>query len=307
MADSNYTQKALRQCFMALKSSEWRILLVHLDNPKDVRVRMYSPNALMRSGDYLQAKNSEGYNVIGRPTAMRHILVDDVDEGALLQMEIDGLLPALVIETSPGNYQAWITVSRGDITYQEATAAARLLVQRYGADIGAAKGNQLGRMPSFTNRKPKHRMANGYYPYARIVRAIHPRTAIGGPALLNEAKSSSHFVGFSTPLGGKCATDSLPDNVQISTLMTPEEWTEIFNGTRKELSSKGWLKDENDRSEVDFAIAKHLFRKYFGQIGDVAAVILYGSEKGRERGEDYAIRTAQRAWDSQFKSREVAQ
>ena len=92
MADKNYTQKALRQCFMALKSPEWLILLVHLDNPKNVIVRMYSPNKLFRSGHFLRAKNLEGYNILGRPTAMQHILVDDVDEGALLQMEIDGLL-----------------------------------------------------------------------------------------------------------------------------------------------------------------------------------------------------------------------
>ena len=67
-------------------------------------------------------------------------------------MNIDGLLTAMVVETSPGNYQAWVAVSRDDITYQEATAAAKLLVDRYGADIGAAKRGQLGRMPSFTKK-----------------------------------------------------------------------------------------------------------------------------------------------------------
>lgn len=289
MRKSNYSKQALSDCIIALKCPEWHIRLIHTDVTMPVIDRTYTPNQLYRSSAFLRIKNYEGYNIYGRPITMRHVLVDDIDEYTLTQMSEDGLQPALVVETSPNNLQAWVTVSRNGITYTEATSAAKLLAQQYGGDPGAAKGNQLGRLPSFTNRKPVHQMADGLYPYAKIVRQFHPCVATGGARLLKEARLTPYFVRFSSPEGRACVHH---DAINISTDMTPDEAISIYNGTVDELTKQFWLDQPDDRSLVDYSIARYLFTQYGYYIEDVAAVILHGSDKGRERGEQYSIDTA---------------
>lgn len=56
-------------------------------------------------------------NVLGRDIyvwpsgSVGLVLVDDLDRPAILQLKGDGLAPATIVETIPGNYQAWLRVS----------------------------------------------------------------------------------------------------------------------------------------------------------------------------------------------------
>ena len=45
------------------------------------------------------------------------------------------------------------------------------------------------------------------------------------------------------------------------------------------------------RSNVDFHIARGLYRLFGFEPDDIAAVLLHGSEKAAERGVDYVLRT----------------
>jgi hypothetical protein len=75
-------------------------------------------------------------------------------------MKAEGFAPAAVVETSPGNLQAWL--KHGETLHEAAsTRAAQLLAERFGGDPGSADWRHFGRLAGFTNPKPNRRLASG--------------------------------------------------------------------------------------------------------------------------------------------------
>jgi len=72
-----------------------------------------------------------------------------------------------VVETSAGNFQAWL---RHATVFPKllGTFAAQTLAARYGADPSAADWRRFGRLPGFTNCKPKYRKPAGLFPFVRL-------------------------------------------------------------------------------------------------------------------------------------------
>ena len=65
-------------------------------------------------------------------------------------MKEGGFTPAVLVETSPGNLQAWM--NHGELLPKElSTRAARGLAQRFGGDQGAADWCHFGRLSGFAN------------------------------------------------------------------------------------------------------------------------------------------------------------
>ena len=63
------------------------------------------------------------------------------------------LRPRALVQTSPGNYQAWFTLS-SDVAARTATWATQELTRALGADARSCKMSQQGRLPGSTNVKP---------------------------------------------------------------------------------------------------------------------------------------------------------
>jgi len=80
-----------------------------------------------------------------------------------------------VIETSPGNYQAWLHHGT-QLPRDVSTHAARQLAARFEGDVKAADWRHFGRLAGFTNRKPQHER-NGQQPYCRLIEATGKRYA----------------------------------------------------------------------------------------------------------------------------------
>jgi hypothetical protein len=97
-------------------------------------------------------------------------LVDDLTEASVRRMKSSGFAPALVIETSPGNFQAWLKHSR-PLSPEVSTAAARALAELFDGDLAAADWRHFGRLAGFTNRKDKYRGNNGLFPFVRVIEA----------------------------------------------------------------------------------------------------------------------------------------
>ena len=58
---------------------------------------------------WLCFQNAHGRNVYVRPNSEHHLsLVDDLTAEAIQRMKAEGFTPAIVVETSPGNFQAWL-------------------------------------------------------------------------------------------------------------------------------------------------------------------------------------------------------
>jgi RepB DNA-primase from phage plasmid len=116
------------------------------------------------------------------------ILVDDVPAATLGRMRDDGLAPALAVETSPANFQAWIRVADAELTKELATALSRELATRYGGDPGSIGGEHLGRLAGFSNQKPGRTLPDGRHPWVRLHEA-DGRQAPAGARILEEVRT----------------------------------------------------------------------------------------------------------------------
>jgi hypothetical protein len=134
--------------------------------------RVWDHDSLVRSIGWLRHENRDGRNIYVRPKGEHNLsLVDDLKAGSLIQMEQSGFGPGVVIETSPGNFQAWLKHPE-QLSKEMGTAAARALAEKFGGDRGAADWRHYGRLAGFTNRKNRYCDANtGLYPFVKLVQA----------------------------------------------------------------------------------------------------------------------------------------
>jgi hypothetical protein len=133
--------------------------------------RTWTKEALVKSVAWLRFENLQGRNIYVRPSGTHSLsLVDDLKAEAVEKMRGVGFAPALVVETSPDNFQVWL--QHGQVLSKDlSTAAAKTLARRFGGDQGSADWRHFGRLAGFTNRKEKHRQADGYFPYVRLLEA----------------------------------------------------------------------------------------------------------------------------------------
>ena len=132
--------------------------------------RTWDIQAVLKSIQWLRLQNRNGRNIYIRPRGEHNLsLIDDLTAGSIERMKADGFHPALVVETSPGNFQAWLKHSRR-LSKELGTAAARTLAKEYGGDLGAADWRHFGRLAGFTNRKEKYE-AEGLFPFVMLRQA----------------------------------------------------------------------------------------------------------------------------------------
>src|SRR5271156_819880 len=116
----------------------------------------------------LKHSNARGSHIYIRPSGEhRFTTLDDLNETSLARLSADGFNPCAVIETSAGNFQAWLKHSR-IFTKLLGSFAAQTLAGRYDADPSAADWRRFGRLPGFTNCKPKYRKPDGLFPFVRL-------------------------------------------------------------------------------------------------------------------------------------------
>ncbi|MBW4473952.1 MAG: MobA/MobL family protein [Stenomitos rutilans HA7619-LM2] len=149
--------------------------------------RTWASDQVKNSVPWLKRLNSQGRDVYIRPLGSAGlILVDDLDLGSFERMGKDGLKPAAITQTSPMNYQAWVRLSDQPIPKEQATAAAKILAERYGGDPNSADWRHFGRLAGFTNQKGIHTRADGNQPYV-LLESYHGKIAVNAQKLLTEA------------------------------------------------------------------------------------------------------------------------
>src|SRR5512143_3617078 len=95
-----------------------------------------------------------------------------MDRGKLDRLIADGYKPAVVLESSPGNYQAIITIPKLGTPHDKdvGNRLAERLNREYG-DPKLAGCIHPHRAPGYENRKPMHQREDGSYPEVKLLRA----------------------------------------------------------------------------------------------------------------------------------------
>ena len=71
--------------------------------------RTWDAEALLRSVPWLKHQNRNGRNIYVRPQGEHRLsLIDDLRAADVQNMKASGFTPALVVQTSPDNFQAWV-------------------------------------------------------------------------------------------------------------------------------------------------------------------------------------------------------
>jgi hypothetical protein len=145
-------------------------------------LRSWDGETLLRSVPWLRLQNRDSWHIYIRPEGEHELsLVDDLTSEAVSAMKLGGFDPAVLVQTSPGNYQAWLR--HGERLEREvSTAAARALAEKFGGDKGAADWRHFGRLGGFSNRKASYQdVMTGLYPFVRVIEAegrVYPAAGV---------------------------------------------------------------------------------------------------------------------------------
>lgn len=132
----------------------------------------FSPDELVNKLEEMQRLQQRGENLYYTPLSddKHHILIDDMSSEKLAQFKVDGFHPAVVLESSPGNFQAIVTIPKlmTEHDREVGNRLSRLLNARYG-DANLSGAVHPHRAPGFENRKLKHRANDGSYPLVHLL------------------------------------------------------------------------------------------------------------------------------------------
>jgi hypothetical protein len=162
-------QKVIIEKYLeALPANEYDIRLVHATDKEKNRTvkRTWTKEQILSSINFLKAKNANGYNVYCRPLSYEYVLLDDLKREVL--DDLAKLQPCLLMETSPNNFQAFIHLSQMPENREIAFLICQDLCQIFDADKASAEPDHIGRLPGFTNQKPKYQDANGLFPFVKL-------------------------------------------------------------------------------------------------------------------------------------------
>ena len=164
MATKN-TDEAVRLQSAAMHSEVFEIGLFDPKSSRAMLPRVWDRDTLLQSISWLRLKNGRGRNIYIRPSGEHRLtLIDDIGWRTVGRLKEEGFDPAIIVETSPGNFQVWL--NHGEVLPKEfSTLAARLLARRFLGDPASADWRHYGRLAGFTNRKEKYRKESGLYPF----------------------------------------------------------------------------------------------------------------------------------------------
>jgi hypothetical protein len=102
---------------------------------------------------WLRHENAKGAHIYIRAAGSHNLtLIDDLAIEAVERMKGEGFEPAVVVETSPNNFQAWL--KHGQVLDAAmSTRLAKQLAERFDGDLSSADWRHFGRLAGFTNTK----------------------------------------------------------------------------------------------------------------------------------------------------------
>jgi hypothetical protein len=287
------TLQAMRRQLAGMPSDLYLIRLIHHATRRAFPgERLWTATELLHPATvrFLRVRNREGCDVYLQPYSDQqnpgYILVDLDHTGPeiLPTMQTNGHAPCVVLQTSPGNLQAWVHISHTPLAPAAASFIGKQLAQRYGGDLASSDWRHLGRLAGFTNQKPQRRNGRGYGPWVKVVYA-RAGVAPAGAALRQQAETA--VAAPPPPLSAPLLVE-----VDLGLCPSPAAAAEIYSDWLHRLRIRARF-PQPDWSIVDKWIAKELLRCGVSAT-QVAAIVRAGSPGfPRRHGdpEDYLCRT----------------
>ena len=231
------------------------------------------------------ARNMEGFNVFIAPAPHRDgsytplVFIDDISEQTLLQMTADNCVPAILIESSPGNMQGWVQLDADRLSASDILEAQRYLSSRYGLDPGAHGATQNGRLAGYRNVKSSYAHQKIY---TKLVHAYENPVTLNITEISNNDKSTQF------------------ENVRVRNLNF-EKCSRTSNLDLSSMYSDVQSSGRTSQSEIDWHFCFHAFQSGFDVNQVTQGIIQFSPDiserKGStERAEQYAFYTAQKAF-----------
>lgn len=141
---------------------------------KDGVTNGFLPEELQTHMPEMLRLQQRGENIYYTPLseARHHILIDDMTRESLEKLYADGFRPAVVLESSPGNYQCVLTIPKLHSPFDR--DVGNRITERLNRQFGDKKLSGCihpHRAPGFGNLKPKHRRVDGSFPKVRLLQA----------------------------------------------------------------------------------------------------------------------------------------
>lgn len=139
---------------------------------KDGTTRGFTPGELVSKMNEMLRLQRRGENIYYTPLSeeKHHILIDDMTVASLKKLQEDGFSPAVILESSPGNFQSILTIPKLKTGFDRdvGNRVTERLNHLYG-DKKLSGCIHPHRAPGFENRKPKHKRDDGGYPQVRLL------------------------------------------------------------------------------------------------------------------------------------------
>jgi RepB DNA-primase from phage plasmid len=259
------------EAFRSVGAEGFCLTCTDIDSRKRV-YRQYEPSILLEKLPViLETARERQWNIIVRPTAAKGVTLiqlDDLDREALRLVKS---LTFLELETSPGNFQAWVAVTDADET------TGRRLRIGTGSDLTASGA---ARLAGSLNIKPKY---EGAFPTVELF-ALAPGTTCTRADLYERQLLAA-----------------LPEEARESPrphAPAARQRRRIFPSYERCLLDAPPARNHDgpDRSAADFQFALIAADRRFSA-SDIADRLLQVSDKAAAEGRSYAEFTAQRAWE----------
>lgn len=173
-----------RQYIAAINADRVRVTCIRMEpdgekkvfilDKKDGASKGFSPEELVMRLPEMLRLQQRGENIYYTPLSenRHHILIDDMTRESLEKFYADGFRPAVVLESSPENYQCVLTIPklRSPHDRDVGNRITECLNREYG-DKKLSGCIHPHRAAGFGNLKPKHRREDGSFPKVRLLKA----------------------------------------------------------------------------------------------------------------------------------------
>jgi hypothetical protein len=282
------TLEAIINQVNAMKAERYELGIYHRDSANMFIERSLTLNDIIKIIPKLKYKNMVGNDIYIRPDPIENraiVLVDDITIKTIQSMKERGVDPACVVETSPNNYQVWISLGNETLAGKYRKEVASLLTKEFNADPACVASSHFGRLAGFTNQK-KIYFVNNRFPFV----LCHEYTG-------DHAKKYIHLIELA-----KKELDNLAFTKNKISLI--KKYINIDSNSLFCDYFNSWLQNtmkynsEIDYSRGDFAVACRMIKEGYSRDDIISAIVLNSPNieiRKKNHVDDYATRTVDSA------------